>query len=205
MRFIFITLLFTFGIADDSIARNIADSTTADEASRSRRWFHPHFVPVQFAGNIGFVSAGVGYQTRKQNYELAIVYGYVPARFGGVRVHSFTAKNTFPIIRIPIDKNRTAIPYGAIGLNVEVGGRSFLTLPDNMPAGYYDFPKSTHLIASLGFKYQHAVSHPSVRAVEFFTEVTSVDAYLWYKSLSDQVKWRQILSAAIGVNIFIRR
>jgi hypothetical protein len=168
------------------------------------RWYIPHFIPLQFAGNIGFLSTGVGYEARKQNYQLAIVYGYVPARFGGVSVHSFTAKNTFPIFRFFIDKIRSIVPYGAIGLNVEVGGKSFLTLPDNMPASYYDFPKSTHLIGSLGVKYRHVMNRPSVRAVEFFAETTTIDAYIWYKTRSDAVKWRQILSGAVGANIFLQ-
>jgi hypothetical protein len=193
-------LSFAFSAHADSLI-----DSTQSKSSTPVRWYTPHFIPIQFAGNIGFLSAGVGYEARKQNYQLAIVYGFVPAKFGGVSVHSFTAKNSFPIHRFFIDKNRTIIPYGAIGLNVEVGGRSFLTLPDNMPAGYYDFPKSTHLIGSVGAKYRHTMDRPSVNAVEVFAEITTVDAYVWYKTMSDDVKWRQILSGAVGINLFIKR
>ena len=168
------------------------------------RWYHPHFIPVQFAGNMGFLSTGIGYEARKQNYQLALVYGYVPKSLGRVTVHSITAKNTFPLYRFFIDKNRIMIPYGAIGLNVEIGGRSFLTLPDNMPAGYYDFPKSTHLIGAVGLKYKHIMNRRAFRAVEYFAELTSVDAYIWYKVRSDEVSMRQILSGAVGINLMRR-
>lgn len=201
MKF-FAIIVIILGLSVDVYAELI-DSTEMTSTSRTRR-FAPHFVPMQFAGNIGFLSAGIGYENRRQNYQLSIVYGYVPASMGGVRVHSLTAKNTFPIYRFHIDKNRLLAPYAAIGLNVEVGGRSFLRLPDNMPAGYYDFPKSTHLVGSLGLKYKHAMGGNSVDAVEFFAEATTIDAYIWYKTMSDEVKWRQIVSAAFGVNIFLR-
>jgi hypothetical protein len=202
MRAIFL-IAISISVALACEAKSPTDSTQSKK-DQNPRWYNPHFIPVQYAGNIGFLSAGVGYEARKKNYQLALVYGYVPKAFGGVVVHSFTAKNTFPMYRFFLDKNRMIIPYGAIGLNIEIGGRSFLTLPDNMPAGYYDFPKSTHLIASAGLKYKHMMTTKGLRSVEFFAEITTVDAYVWYKVRSDDVKMHQILSAAIGVN-FMRR
>jgi hypothetical protein len=192
-------LMFSLGAK----AFGLIDSTQSKN-EKGRHWYSPHFIPIQYAGNIGFISAGIGYEARKQNYQLSLVYGYVPKMFGGVTVHSVTAKNTFPLYRFFIDKKRILIPYGAIGLNVEIGGRSFLTLPDNMPAGYYDFPKSTHLIGSAGVKYKHIMNRRSIRAVEFFAELTTVDAYVWYKMKSDEVKMRQILSSAVGIHLMRR-
>jgi hypothetical protein len=44
----------------------------------------------------------------------------------------------------------------------------------------------------------------SIRAIEIFAEITTVDVYVWYKLMSDEVRMHQILSGAIGINL-VRR
>jgi hypothetical protein len=93
------------------------------------------------------------------------------------------------------------LPYGTLGLSFELGGRSFFTQPSNMPPGYYDYPKSMHVIASGGVKLrQITTQYKSLRGFEFFAEATTIDAYIWYKTLSDEVKMHQIITLAVGVH-----
>ena len=42
-----------------------------------------------------------------------------------------------------------------------------------------------------------------LRGAEFFAEAGTVDVYLWYKSMSHRIKFRQIFSLAIGVNLLL--
>lgn len=120
----------------------------------------------------------------------------------GVRVHTLTAKNVFHICRFYTSERDQLIPYAALGLSLEVGGRSFLTQPSNMPRGYYNFPKSIHLIPAGGLKWRHIKEqHRHFRGIEFFAEATTVDVYIWYKFLSDEVKMHQIMTLSMGVNL----
>lgn len=200
-----VILLMTMVVSFPSIGMGSIDrDSTQSETTVQRRWYYPHYVPVQFAGNIGFLSTGIGYTARKDNYHLSLLYGYAPASIAGVRVHTVTAKNIFHIARFPVSRNSFILPYAAVGISIEVGGRSFLTLPDNMPDGYYNFPKSVHAIASLGGKFRRPVNHQFFRDVEFFAEVTTVDVNVWYKFISNEVKMHQILSLALGVNLMRR-
>jgi hypothetical protein len=181
-----------FGVPEDSVRSANRDT---------RRWYSPDFIPIQYAGNIGFVSGGVGFSGRKENYQLGLMYGYAPAFAAGTRVHMLTAKNVFHLYRFNVGRNRLIIPYAGLGVSVEVAGRSFFTLPSNMPKGYYDFPKSIHLIPSAGLKVRHHTQRKLFRAIEFFAEATTADAYLWHKFTSDEVGIQQIVTMALGINL----
>jgi hypothetical protein len=183
----------------------LAEDSTKTEKSVKRAWYLPHYVPIQYAGHIGFISAGVGFQARKENYQLSLVYGYAPPSIAGVRIHAITAKNIFHLHKFHLSEKRSLFPYVALGLSFELGGKSFFTLPSNMPEGYYDFPKSVHLVASGGLKLRYNTNrYKPFRGFEFFAEATTIDAYIWYKVISDEVKMRDILSVAVGVHLLRR-
>lgn len=174
-------------------------------AGKQKKWYLPHFIPVQYAGNIGFISSGVGYVTRKNNYELSLLYGYTPASVAAVRIHTITAKNVFNVYRLHLNEQKALIPYAALGVSIEAGGRSFLSLPSTMPKGYYDWPKSLHMIASTGLKLRHINQRRKLfRGKDFFLEATSTDAYIWYKLISNEIKFRKIISLSFGINLLLK-
>lgn len=177
------------------------DSTQSVKKVKRERWYLPHYVPVQYAGNIGFISTGIGYIARKDNYQLSLLYGYTPKSVASVTIHAITAKNIFHIYRFPVGEKHTLLPYAALGVSLEIGGRSFFTLPSNMPKGYYDFPKSIHVVAAGGLKLRYATKQKFFHTIEFFGEMTTIDAYIWYKFLSDDVRLPQIISLSFGVNL----
>jgi hypothetical protein len=197
-------LLILIIVASECNGANI-DSLAAKKKKTFRNALAPEYFPIQFAGNIGFLSAGVGFRNRTDNYQLSIVYGYVPRSHSLVDSHLLTAKNTFHLFHYRISERETLFPYGSVGISWEIGGRSFFTQPENMPRGYYDFPKSVHAIPSMGLKYRRDGGRlKAFQGVEFFVEITSVDAYIWYKFLSDDLKMHQILSGACGVQLLCR-
>lgn len=177
----------------------------AGDSTRFRRWYLPHYLPVQFAGNIGFVSMGAGYNFNNQSYQLQVLYGYVPASVAKSTIHSITAKNNFPLGSFAMKRNRSIIPYLGLGLSIEVSGNSFFMMPSHFPESYYDFPKNLHVIAYGGARFQH-LFHDEVkwlRGMEFFAEAGTIDAYIWYKTISNQIKLHEIFSLAIGLNFLI--
>ena len=175
------------------------------DSTRSKRWYMPHYVPIQFAGNIGFLSTGVGYNSTRNNYQLALMYGYVPRSLAHTAIHTITAKNNFPLLYHPLKNNQTIIPYLGLGLTMEVGGNAFFKMPSHFPESYYDFPKNVHVMAYGGVRLQRNFSDDIkfLRGAEFFAEAGTVDVYLWYKSMSHRIKFRQIFSLAIGVNLLL--
>src|SRR5688572_15309024 len=130
-----IAILFYFLIFTLPISAGDPDSTHVQ-----RKWFVPDMIKSQFAGNIGFVSAGVGYYYAKNKMELDIMYGYVPESAGG-KLHSLTLKNTWvPLRSVAVGKklNFDLITAG-IPLTYTFGNQ-FFTLPprDKYPSNYYN-------------------------------------------------------------------
>ncbi len=179
----------------------LEDSTKAESKRRNHRLL-PHFASLQFAGNIGFLSAGLGVISKNDKYHLGFLYGYSPASISGVRIQTLTAKHTFHLWRFTPRQDIILLPYAGLGVSFDLDSRAFFTLPDNMPSGYYNFPKSVHAIAFAGVKYRRLLpSRKILSSVEFFIEATTVDAYVWYKYKSKEVKMNDILSLALGLNL----
>lgn len=176
----------------------IGDSTRV-AFGKSGVGFWPHYFPVQVAGNIGFVSAGIGYSSRSEKFNVAIQYGYAPKSITDVEIHTLTVRNVFHLYK---SRRQMFIPYAGLGLSLEVGGKSFFFLPSNMPKGYYKFPKSIHLIPAIGVKTRHRSGRNSrVKTIEIFGEATTVDAYIWYKLISSEVPMSRIITFSAGVNL----
>lgn len=188
------------GCAADSFAQ-------PNDSTRSRRWYVPHFIPVQFAGNIGFLSAGIGYSTRVHNYHVSLLYGYVPKSMAHTYIHTIALKNTFPIMRYALKNNQILVPYVGLGASVELSGNSFFRQPARFPESYYDFPKNIHALVYVGAKVQHLFQDPAIgiRGVEFFGEAGTIDLYIWYKTMSQEIKLNEIFTLALGANLLLSR
>jgi hypothetical protein len=193
------SFLLVFAFAGSASAQDHTDS------SKSAGWYVPRYIPVQFAGNIGLFSTGLGYTSNHDNFHLNILYGYVPASVALTDVHTITFKNIFPITRCPLRHNQTLIPYLGLGLSIEVGGISFLRMPEHYPDSYYDFPKNLHVLGFGGVSTRHLFTNDArfLKGLEFYAEAGSVDLYLWYKTISRQIRLRNIFSLALGVNLLL--
>ena len=173
----------------------------------ARRWYVPDFLPIQYAGNIGFLSAGIGYSTRVRNYHASLMYGYVPKSVAQTYIHTIALKNTFPITRYALKNNQVLVPYIGAGVSFELSGNAFFRQPDHFPESYYDFPKNIHALLYGGAKVQHLFEDTvmGMHGVEFFLEAGTIDVYLWYKSMSRDIKLNEIFTLAFGVNLLIDR
>jgi hypothetical protein len=201
LLFLFHTHLAIGSTPEDSVRTDSIQTTKTTKA----RWYEPQYIPIQFAGNIGLLSVGIGYTRPRDHYQLSLVYGYAPAKFAGVRIHTVTARNIFHLYRHQMNRRQTLLPFAALGLSAELGGRSFFTQPDVMPYQYYRFPKSVHAIASAGLKLRQVTPRiKGFKRLEFFVEGSTVDAYIWYKFLSKDVRFRDILSLSAGVHLMRR-
>lgn len=185
------------------------DHVHPGDSSRSRsfsaRWILPHYIPIQYAGNIGWLSTGIGYATRRDNYRLSLLYGYSPEAISGVPIHTVTAKNIFILYHFPVSQKQTLLPYLACGVSVEIGGQSFFIQPAEMPSGYYNYPKSLHFIPSAGMKLQYSTEQfKFFRAIEVFAEASTVDVYILSKIMSSEVRMSQIISLSLGMHFTLK-
>lgn len=172
-----------------------------EEESKQHSWFVPNYAKIQFAGNIGYLSGGLGYQLFKDKLYTEFIYGYVPKQYAHTEIHTFTLKNTFPLIR----KSYLGIevsPYLGFTFSYETGRNSFLELPSQYPSGYYA-PNAFHLcfVGGVGAKQKLNPKY-FIKGIEFYAEAVSVDSFFWYKLQSRQIKLYQVVSLALGINLY---
>ena len=117
---------------------------TAQENSRSK--ILPDHIKVQYAGNIGYLSVGAGYTSKKEKLTEDLYYGYVPKSKGGLATHSLTAKLTWSPFMILKGHSVHVKPFSiGVLVNYAFGKQYFSFSPDKYPFDYYKFPTSFHI------------------------------------------------------------
>jgi len=169
---------------------------------KAKPWYRPDYAKIQFAGNIGFLSVGFGYQFFNNHLCSEILYGYVPASISKAKeIHTITLKNTFQVFNREI-RAITLSPITGFTVSYETGNNSFLKLPDKYPKDYYS-TNAFHLTLFIGAKVHKDITNSKIiKGIDFYFEVGMVDTYLLYAIKSKEVKINQIFSSAIGINLY---
>ena len=170
---------------------------------KGKSWYVPDYVKAQFAGNIGLVSVGAGYQLFDKVFYTELLYGFVPKSASKAdNIHLITIKNTFPLYRKKIGENLTITPIAGIATTLDIGTNTFTTLPSKYPDGYY-FPTAVHFTLFGGALVHKDFKKPKIfKGVDFYLEFGTVETYLWYALTLKEVNLIDVFSADIGVNFY---
>lgn len=123
----------------------------AQDNNEKRKEIIPDHVKLQFAGTIGMVSVGAGYEWAHHKLEGDLYYGYVPAWAGGVDIHAVTAKLTWLPVSTEYD-NKIRVDWIKPGLllNYAFGRRYHLFSRTKYSFVYYGFPTAAHIAVFIG-------------------------------------------------------
>src|SRR5262245_59740748 len=128
MRGLIFTGLFFFVISSALDAQEL----------NSRKWFVPDFLTAQYAGSIGFISAGAGYSIFHDKADVDLLVGVVSRFTGSKRLETITLKFTGSIIKARLNERITLTPLTAGVYFCYTPGREFSSdLPSWYPNGYY--------------------------------------------------------------------
>jgi hypothetical protein len=171
--------------------------------AKEKSWYVPDYVKVQFAGNIGLVSVGAGYQLFNKVLYTELLYGFVSESVSkSDEIHLITIKNTFPIFRKELGKNFTISPIAGFATTYEIGANSFTTLPSIYPEGYY-VPNAFHFTLFGGaMVHKDFKDSKMIKGADFYFEVGTVETYLWYVITSKEVSTSDVFSTSIGINFY---
>lgn len=154
----------------------------------------PDHLQLQFAGAIGFLSAGVGYETKNHRFQGEFFYGYVPESLGGVEIHSATAKLTWVAIsrQLRPDLRIDWLTTGVL-INYVFGKQYFLFDPDRYPFNYYGFPTAAHVGVSVGGAAYY-------RRFGLYYELGTTDRYVMsYIRNSRSIFFTDLFNAGFGI------
>ena len=172
-----------------------------DTTDFKNKWFIPDFATMQFAGNIGFLSAGLGYELFNNLLYSDIIYGYVPYSLAGTEIHIISQKNTFLLLNKKI-KTYTISPLLGFATSFETGKNSSLILPAKYPKGEYA-TNAIHFTIFIGGRVHIDFNKQQIiNGCDFYTELGTVDTFLWYKLSESEVKINDIFSVAVGVRLY---
>lgn len=182
---------------------NAQDTTSVKLSKKEKSWYKPDYTKIQFAGNIGFVSIGVGYKVINKILFTELLYGYAPNPNSETNsVHLITLKNTFTIINKEVWKGYIFSPIAGLTTSVETGNNSFLKVPTIYPDDYY-MTNAVHFSFFIGALLHRSLSPKKIiKGIDFYLEVGTVDIYLWSALTNREVNFGNILSSSVGLNFY---
>lgn len=165
-------------------------------------WYKPDYMKTQFAGNIGFMSVGLGYVWWRDIAQIDFLYGYLPESQGNATVHTFTLKNTFKLYDFTVLNKYNLSPILGFSISFEPGQNSYMNVPSRYPEGYY-VSTSYYACLNIGLKSHFKFSDDSrFSAMEVFVEANTVADYAYFRITSHENEGTQIFTMALGVNMF---
>ena len=178
------------------------DAILIQDKAKEKAWYEPDYAKMQFAGNLGVLSVGVGYQLFDKVLYTELLYGYVPVSISKANeIHLISIKNTFPLYRKKIG-NYTVSPIAGFTGSLETGNNSFLVLPDKYPKGYY-VPSAIHFTLFVGaLVHKDFGNSKRIKGIDFYYELGTVETYLWSAITSKEIGLNAIFSTAIGINLY---
>ncbi|GGB79700.1 hypothetical protein [Dyadobacter sediminis] len=175
-----------------------------DEQAGLNKWYVPDHVKLQFAGNIGFLSAGPGYISRNKTLETDLLFGFLPQKYGGDALVTITAKTTYSPWRIPLKNTLNLVPFSlGFYLNYTFGPQFDTKWPSYYPKGYYWWATSFRPGAYIGGKVGRDIYfYNKKKKAELYYELGTYDLLLIsYVQNPKYLKPRDIVNLAFGLKI----
>jgi hypothetical protein len=167
-----------------------------------RKWYVPDFAVAQYAGSIGFLSAGAGYDIFKGKGHIDLLVGYVPQFTGSKSLETLTLKFTAAPLKISVNQHVTVYPLTTGIYFCYTPGKEFSSdLPSWYPEGYYWWSEAIRANIFLGGKIKIASSR--FKAGSFISPYYEVGTneikLVSYAQNASSLSFWKILHAGIGV------
>ncbi|HSI91413.1 MAG TPA: hypothetical protein VK927_09885, partial [Adhaeribacter sp.] len=177
------------------------DSHTTDT---DRKWSMPDHAVVQFAANIGLLSAGPGYSYLKDKVNSEIMYGFTPGFESNTSIHMLTLKSSYHPFKKELSENYMldVLRIGT-GISYSYGPQFHTSWPSRYPESYYWWASSlrftpfigTAISREVGAKYTH------IKRVELYGEIGSTDLDIVSKWGNKNLSLWDITNLAFGTKL----
>ena len=210
MLFIFKNIAFVKRIIIAFILFSIFATGTANASgeepdTNGLKKLYPHHYKVQFAGDIGFLSAGFGYDFFNNRMDLSCFYGYVPKKFSKENIHSVSLQLTGNPFKFNIKSRFEYYPLN-VGLFIQhtFGEEYHLTLPDRYPDQYYRwYPgRSGGLFFEGQLNYQYKNSSQIFSKIGFYYRIVTRVIYVTSKYSNSSIPLEDIFNLGLGIVIY---
>lgn len=169
----------------------------------------PSQIVIQNAGNMGLLSAGVGWNYgRHGQWETHLLIGFVPSYHSKSAKTTFTAKENYIPWRKTLSRQWMFEPLtGSFYLNAIFGHEFWSHQPSRYPNNYYPFSTKIRMNLSVGERITYQWPDEKkrwVRSLTAFYEIGSCDLYLIDYIPNRQVSLKDVLGLSLGIKLQIR-
>ncbi len=174
-----------------------------------RRWHNliPTHTAIQYAGSIGIVSMGLGWDYGKRNqWETTVMLGYLPKYHSDKSKITFTLKQNYTPWSLPLKRKRLTVEPLTCGLffNTIFSEEFWVEEPDRYPKGYYGFSTRvrTHLFVGQRLTHHFKGNDKRHKSITAYYELNTCDLYLVSLFTNpDYLKLKDILYLGFGIKI----
>ncbi len=167
----------------------------------------PTQLKLQYAGNMGLLSAGIGWDYgRRKQWETDLLIGVLP-KYESKRVKTtLTVKQNYIPWSLQIKDSPFSIEPLTCGIyfNTVFGHEFWTHEPERYPKGYYGFSSRVRIHIFLGESITYDIS-PKRRfiaeAVSLFYEISTCDLYLVSAFTNSYLRPRDYLSLSFGIKL----
>ncbi len=178
--------------------------TTVDDSEFMQRYM-PDYAKLQFAGGIGFMSAGLGYTFFKHKLDVTLFYGYVPKSFTVDDLQSISLQFTVKLFRHQLTEQIEVLPFN-IGwfAHHTFGNEYWVKLPDNYPEGYYWWSPGRNAGVFIGteVKTKLLANRTPASGVAFYWRAGTRGLYLASKAKNSSIPLSDIIEYGFGVAFY---
>jgi hypothetical protein len=166
--------------------------------------FVPKHTVVQYAGDMGFLSAGVGYDFFSYRIAMDFMVGYLPQYFGGVELVTGNFKIRYTPYHFKVLNQLYLSPF-QFGLFTSYAfGEQYTNLnSDKYPSGYYWWTTDVRFGLFIGQSLM-IISKPSSKIIakEIYYEFTTNDLLLYIYLDNDVIALNEIIYFDCGIKFY---
>lgn len=173
-----------------------------------RLWNHliPSYTKIQYAGNMGLLSFGTGWDYGKNNqWETDVFLGFVPRYNTDNFKVTLTLKQNFIPWNINLKKGFSLDPMACgLYINSVFGGDFWSSEPDKYPSNYYNFSTKIRFNIYLGQRITYRIPTEKrffAKSVTLFYEISTNELYMISAVQNSYLKPKDYLSLSLGLKM----
>ncbi len=164
----------------------------------------PTHSKIQYAGNIGLLSFGTGWDYGKHNqWETDILLGFIPRYSSQKAKITMTLKQNYMPWSIHIGKGFSTEPFACgLYMNTVFGSQFWTSEPERYPKGYYGFSSKVRFHLFVGQRLTYDIDPQRrflAKSVTFFYEISTCDLYVISAVTNSYLRPRDYLSLSFGL------
>lgn len=159
-----------------------------------------NYFKMQYAGNLGLLSLGIGKTYFSNRLNVDLNYGYLPKLANSEQVHTFAIKSGYyffkaPVLKIPVGG------YAGASVTYSITNNTYAKYPNHYPKGYYDLANAFHVNPFLGVSLDLHSNKNKRGFILLFAEIGTVDYLIWNDIRNRKISGKDIWNLSMGFAI----